>query len=32
MGVKRGEALPQPQAVDQGASNQPVIIENVPPA
>ncbi len=32
MGVKRGEALPQPQAVDQGAGNQPVIIENVPPA
>jgi hypothetical protein len=31
MGVKRGEALPQPEAPSEGASTQPRVAENVPP-
>jgi MFS family permease len=31
MGVKRGEALPQPEAPGEGAGTQPRVVENVPP-
>lgn len=32
IGVRRGEALPQPQTTGQGAGSQVAILENVPPA